>query len=514
MVSERTLCPAEFPSVLSYVAWCKREPDVLKPETILLLKRGCGIMAHSEYDLGEKKFLQHVNDLGRDDIKQLVLRVALPSMLAQFVSVLYSIVDRMYIGNIPEIGDTALAGVGICGPIVNLVGAFAFLVGVGGAPLMSIKLGEGDREGAQRILSNCFLMLAALSALLTALALVWRERLLMWFGASALTFPYAKDYITIYLLGTVFALMSSGLNQFIVCQGFANTGMRSVLLGAVLNIILDPIFIFSLGMGVKGAALATVLSQMASCTYVLLFLFGQRPPIRITFGGYQLKVVRSVLTVGFTSFLIIAIDNGMIIAMNAVLQRYGGPGQGDILITCCTIMQSFMLMVTMPLGGITGGTQSILGFNYGARRPDRVLKAQKYIILLCVSFTALLFLFAQLAPHLFVLIFTRETEYVALASRAIRIYTLGIIPLGIQYEIVDGFTGLGVVQAALPLSFWRTLIYFVSLFALPAAFGAEAVFFTGPISDFGGALVSVVVYLLTIRKILNKRSPAEPLPEV
>ena len=150
---------------------------------------------------------------------------------------------------------------------------------------MSIKLGEGDREGAQRILSNCFLMLAALSALLTALALVWRERLLMWFGTSALTFPYAKDYITIYLLGTVFALMSSGLNQFIVCQGFANTGMRSVLLGAVLNIILDPIFIFSLGMGVKGAALATVLSQMASCTYVLLFLFGQRPPIRITFGG-------------------------------------------------------------------------------------------------------------------------------------------------------------------------------------------------------------------------------------
>ncbi len=452
--------------------------------------------------------MKRENDLGRDPIRSLVLRVALPSMLAQFVSVFYSIVDRMYIGNIPEIGDTALAGVGICGPIVTLVGAFAFLVGVGGAPLMSIKLGEGNRDAAERILANCFLMLLVLSAVLTAVSLLIREKLLMWFGASTVTFPYANAYITIYLMGTVFALMSSGLNQFIVCQGFANAGMRSVLLGAVLNIVLDPILIFLLDMGVQGAALATVISQMASCAYVLLFLFGRRPPVRITFGHYRLKTVRSVLTVGMTSFLIIAMDNVMIIAMNAILQKYGGAGEGDMLVTCATIMQSFMLMITMPLGGITGGTQSILGFNYGACRPDRVLEAQKYIAMLCVAFTTIFFLIAQLIPQSFVLIFTRDPDYVATASRAIRIFTLGIIPMGLQYTIVDGFTGMGVVRASLPLSFWRKGLYFVSLFALPALFGAQAVFLTGPIADFGGAAVSVLVYRLTIQKILGKRTPS------
>lgn len=450
--------------------------------------------------------MKRENDLGRDPVRSLVLRVALPSMLAQFVSVFYSIVDRMYIGNIPEIGDTALAGVGICGPIVTVVGAFAFLVGVGGAPLMSIKLGEGDRNAAERILANCFLMLLVLSAVLTAVSLLLRENLLMWFGASAVTFPYADAYITIYLMGTVFALMSSGLNQFIVCQGFANDGMRSVMLGAVLNIVLDPVFIFLFDMGVRGAALATVLSQMASCAYVLLFLFGRRPPVRITFGGYRFRTVRSILTVGLTSFIIIAMDNVMIIAMNTILQRYGGAGEGDMLVTCATIMQSFMLMITMPLGGITGGTQSILGFNYGARRPDRVLEAQKYIVLLCIIFTTVFFLVAQLIPQAFVLIFTRDPEYVAMASRAIRIFTLGVIPLGVQYTIVDGFTGMGVVRASLPLSFWRKGLYFVSLFVLPAYFGAQAVFFTGPIADFGGTAVSVLVYLLTIKRILNKRA--------
>lgn len=450
--------------------------------------------------------MKRENDLGRDPVRSLVLRVALPSMLAQFVSVFYSIVDRMYIGNIPEIGDTALAGVGICGPIVTVVGAFAFLVGVGGAPLMSIKLGEGDRNAAERILANCFLMLLVLSAALTTVSLLLRENLLMWFGASAVTFPYADAYITIYLMGTVFALMSSGLNQFIVCQGFANDGMRSVMLGAVLNIVLDPVFIFLFDMGVRGAALATVLSQMASCAYVLLFLFGRRPPVRITFGGYRFRTVRSILTVGLTSFIIIAMDNVMIIAMNTILQRYGGAGEGDMLVTCATIMQSFMLMITMPLGGITGGTQSILGFNYGARRPDRVLEAQKYIVLLCIIFTTVFFLVAQLIPQVFVLIFTRDPEYVAMASRAIRIFTLGVIPLGVQYTIVDGFTGMGVVRASLPLSFWRKGLYFVSLFVLPAYFGAQAVFFTGPIADFGGTAVSVLVYLLTIKRILNKRA--------
>ena len=290
------------------------------------------------------------NDLGRDNIKKLVWRIAIPSMLAQFVSVLYSIVDRMYIGNIPLVGDTALAGVGVCGPVVTMVGSVAFLIGIGGAPLMSMSLGAGDEDRARRILSNCFLMLLVAAGALTAIILPLRQPMLYLFGASDVTYPYADAYFTVYLSGTVFALLSTGLSQFIIAQGFAKVSMRLVLLGAILNIVLDPIFIFLLDMGVAGAALATVLSQLASAAYGVAFLFGKRAHLRISFGGYSLRLMGHVLTIGMSPFLIIAVDNVMIIAMNAVLQRYGGPGQGDMLVTCATIVQSFMLVVTMPLG--------------------------------------------------------------------------------------------------------------------------------------------------------------------
>ncbi len=290
------------------------------------------------------------NDLGKDKVSRLVWRIAIPSMLGQFVSVLYSIVDRMYIGNIPEIGDTALAGVGVCGPVVTMVGSVAVLVGVGGAPLVSIRMGEGNLKEAKRVLANCFLMLLVFSALLIGGILPFREPMLRLFGASDATYPYAEEYFTAYLWGTFFALASSGLNQFVICQGFAKIGMLSVMLGAAMNIVLDPVFIFALNMGVRGAAVATVLSQAASAGFVLLFLFGKRVMVPITFGGYDLRVMGRVLVMGFTPFLIVAVDNVMIIAMNAILQRTGG-ADGDMLVTCNTIVQSFMLVVTMPLGG-------------------------------------------------------------------------------------------------------------------------------------------------------------------
>lgn len=443
------------------------------------------------------------NNLGTDDVKKLVWRIAAPSMLAQFVSVLYSIVDRMYIGNIEGVGAAALAGVGVCGPLVTLISSFAFLVGVGGSPLMSIRLGEGNQEAAKRILSNCFLMLLAVSVSITGLCLPLRGRLLLGFGASAHTFPYADAYFTVCLLGTVFALMATGMNQFIICQGYAKAGMKSVLLGAALNIALDPLFIFVFKLGVTGAAAATVLSQMASCAYVLFFLF-RRSPIRITFGGYQLPLMCRVLKIGFTPFIIIALDNVMILSMNALLQRYGGD-RGDMFLTCATITQSFMLMVTMPLGGITGGTQSILGFNYGARNTKRVLEAEKYIMLMSAGFTAVMFLIAQLAPQLFAGIFTRDSAYLSLSAWAIRVSCLGIIPLGLQYSFVDGLTGMSIVRLSLPLSFFRKLVYFSAVFVFPALWGAQAVFYAEPVSDFLGAGVSAIVYGVMIRKILFRR---------
>ena len=444
------------------------------------------------------------NDLGRDNIKKLVIRIAVPSMLAQFVSVLYSIVDRMYIGNIPVSGDMALAGAGVCGPVVTMIGSVAFLVGIGGAPLMSMKMGQGDNKAAERILANCFLMLALCSVLMVACIYPIRIQMLRYFGASDTTLPYANAYFTVYLTGTVFALMSTGMNQFIICQGFAKTGMYSVIIGAVLNIVLDPVFIFGFHMGVSGAATATVLSQTASCAFVLKTLFGKTVPVRITFGGYDWRLIRRILTIGFTPFIIIAMDNVMIITMNAILQKYGGAARGDLLITCATIAQSFMLVVTMPLGGITSGTQAVLAYNFGAGNTDRVKGAQKYIFILAAAYTTLLFILARTVGGLFVRLFTSDPTVAAEALRAIRIFTLAIIPLAFQYEIVDGFTGLGQVQVALPLSFFRKGLYFVSLFLLPAMFGAEAAFFAEPVSDIAGPVVSAIVYIVSMKGILAK----------
>ena len=446
------------------------------------------------------------NDLGRDSIKQLVLRIALPSMLAQFVSVFYSIVDRMYIGNIPAVGANALAGVGVCGPVVTMIGSVAFLVGIGGAPLMSMKMGEGDEKAAKSILSNAFLMLLVFSIAITLLIYPLREPMLRLFGASPVTWPYAEKYFSVYLTGTVFALLSTGMNQFIISQGFSKVGMQSVIIGAILNIILDPIFIFVFKMGVSGAALATVLSQLASCCFVLRFLFGKKATVRIGFGGYQTKIMLKILGIGITPFLIIAADNIMIISMNAILQKYGGPTQGDILVTCATIAQSFMLVVTMPLGGITGGTQTILAFNYGARRTDRVKQAEKYILVLCVLYTALMFIFAHVAGPVFVRLFTSDPSLAAKAFRAIKICTLAVVPLGVQYMIVDGFTGLGQVQCSLPLSAFRKAVYFIALFILPAAFGANATFYAEPISDIISPIVSIIVYWICMKKILKYKN--------
>lgn len=434
------------------------------------------------------------NDLGRDPIRQLVLRIAIPSMLAQFVSVLYSIVDRIYIGNIPGVGSLALAGAGICGPVVTMVGSVAFLVGIGGSPMMSIRMGEKNLPAARKILANCFLMLCVLAVLLMGGALAVRRPLLCLFGASETTLPYALDYYTWYLFGTLFALLSTGMNQFIICQGFAKKGMQSVMLGAALNIILDPIFIFVLDMGVRGAAIATVLSQLGSCLFVLKFLFGPVPPVRITFGGYDWKLMRRILTMGLSPFIIIALDSLMIIALNAVLQRYGGPEQGDMLVAAATVAQSFMIIITMPMGGITGGTGSILGYNFGAGKPERIREAQKYILALCLIFTGVLFLVGQLLSGPFTRIFTPDAQVSALAVQAIKIFTIGVIPLAVQYVIIDGFTGMGMVQYALPLSVFRKAVYFVALFLLPMAGGATAAFFAEAVSDLIPPAVSALVY--------------------
>ncbi|MEG1846833.1 MAG: MATE family efflux transporter [Lachnospiraceae bacterium] len=444
------------------------------------------------------------NNLDSDNIKQLVWRLAIPSMIAQFVSVLYSIVDRMYIGNIAVIGENALAGVGVCGPIVTLISAFSFLVGAGGAPLMSIKLGQKKEEEAKEILSNCFVVLCIIIVALSVLAFLLKDNLLMWFGASESIFAYANEYLTIYLCGTFFALMTMGMNQFIICQGYAKKGMMAVIIGAVLNIILDPIFIFVLHMGVKGAAIATVLSQMFSCIYVLHILLSKKIPIKITWRRLQSSIVKKVLLIGLSPFFIVASDSILIIGLNALLQRYGGVAQGDKLIACATIVQSFMLIITMPLAGITGGTQTILGYNYGANRPERVMRAEKHILLLSMGFTGIMFIIAHTIPEYFVYLFTQNPEYVKLSVWAIKVYSLMIIPLAIQYTVVDGLSGMGIARFAITLSLFRKIIFMIGIFILPRYFDVTAIFYAEPICDVISAISSSLFYMFGIKKILYR----------
>lgn len=449
------------------------------------------------------------NNLGTDPVRSLVIKLAIPSMVAQFVSVLYSVVDRMYIGHIPLIGDQALAGVGVTGPIVALIGSFAFWVGIGGAPLLSIRLGEKREHQAYQVLANCFVMILAMAAVLTTVAYLFKTQLLMAFGASAGLFEYADTYMSIVLIGTVFSLIASGLNQFIICQGFANAGMKSVLIGAVANIILDPLFIYGLNMGVAGAAWATVLSQLFSAIYVLWILFGNQVMIRITFRGYSLRTMMIVLKIGLAPFLIIAFDNILIITLNTVLQNAGG-ARGDMLVTSFTIVQSFMMLITMPLAGITGGTQAILGFNYGAKQTKRILEAEKWILILSLIFCVLMTLFAQLIPQYFVALFSKNPETMEFCTWAIRIYTLGIIPLAVQYTIVDGFTAMGIVKMSIPLSFARKTNFFVFVFLFATLWGAEAVFYAEPVVDLIAGICSGFAYFVLFKKVIKKR---EEMPE-
>ena len=427
--------------------------------------------------------MKMVTNLDSDNIRGLVFGLAVPSMIAQFVSVLYSIVDRMYIGNIPLIGETALAGVGICGPIVTMIAACSSLIGIGGGPLVSIKLGEGKDKSAEEILSNCFIFLLAISAAVMLISYILKNSMLRWFGASEAVFPYAEQYMSVYLAGTFFALLSTGMNQFIICQGYSKTAMHSVLIGAIANIVLDPIFIFVLKMNVAGAALATVLSQLLMVTP-------------------KLDIFKNVCMVGLTPFLIIAFDNVMLIALNAMITKHGG-ANGDMLLTCNTILQSFMLVITMPLEGITGGTQPILGYNYGARRADKIKKAQKEILLMSLIYCTLGFLFAEIAPQLFIRIFTKDPVYIEMTKKIIRLYTIGVPALSIQYMIVDGFTALGLYKYAFPLSAWRKILYFACVFIIPAMANVNSIFFCEPISDIIGAAVSTIVFVIFTKKFLN-----------
>lgn len=446
---------------------------------------------------------KHSNDFGNDSVPGLVLRTSIPFMFAQFVNVLYSIVDRIYIGNIPQIGDVSLAGAGICAPIITLLSSFATLIGIGGSVLFSMRLGAKDQEKAKNLLGTSFSMLLVFSAALTILFLLLKAPLLQWFGASQTTFSYANTYMTIYTLGTFFALLSMGMNYFITAQGYPGLGMATTLIGAVVNIVLDPVFIFLLHMNIAGAALATVLAQLSSCVFVLLTLKQKKMPIPLTLAPIRRSTAVRILKMGFSPFLILATDSVIIIALNAVLQHFGGPEYGDTLITCATIVQSYMLLITSPMLGITGGSQPLISFNMGAGKVERIRKIVLCVLLLCIGFTTFMFLLSRFVPQYFVRIFTKNPEYASLSVWGIQVFTLGVIPLSFQYVFVDALTAMSLTKLSLFLSLLRKSEYFAATCLLPLFFAARMCFYVEPIADTLCFFSSSLAFFLIYKKYLK-----------
>lgn len=431
-------------------------------------------------------------------VRSLVLQLGIPAMFGQFFNILYSIVDRIYVGQIPQAGETALASIGICAPALTAVSAFAYMVGIGGASSMSIFLGQKDEKQAKATLGNAVFLLFVISIAVTGLLLLTKKPLLYWLGCSEVMYPYAETYFTLYILGTVPYLLGVGLNQFLLAQGFARQGMLAVALGAVVNVALDPLLIFAAGMGISGAALATVLSQCCMAGYVVFCLCRQKTPVRFHVCRPQRRLCLRILSVGSMSFVITILDNLIIILLNVVLRIHGGTVLGDQLITCATVVQSFLTIVSCPAQGITSGCTTIFGYHYGAGVYRKIRQAFAYVFLLCGVYIGTLQIAVQIAPQLFAGLFLRNADLVQLASASLRMYTLALLGVAVQYALVDGLTAMGKIRFAFPLSVFRKLVYVICIFVLPLVTDIRYVFYAGSISDAIGATFSVILFVCII----------------
>lgn len=445
------------------------------------------------------------NDLGKDPVLRLVLKLAIPTMLAQLVNLLYSIIDRMYIGHIPITGSLALAGVGVCAPITNFLSSFGTLIGIGGSIIMSIKMGEKREKEAEQILANSFFALSLLGIVLTILFLIFKNKCIMLFGGSEIIFPYANTYLTIYTSGTFFALMAIGLNYFISCQGFPMISMFSVIIGAATNILLDTVFILKMDMGIAGAAWATVIAQILSFLFAFFYLKTGRTPISIIFKGFSLKIIKRIVKFGLSPFFIVTTDSLIVIVLNAMLQKYGGPGKGDILISSAAIIQSYILLVTGPLLGLSGGTQPLISYNYGAKKIDRVKQMEKCIVIFAVILTGTIFIFTRSMAPYFIGFFTNDIELTKVAYNGILASVWGIIPLSFQYTFVDCLTAINKVKTAFTLSMFRKALYTISAFILPLFFNVETAFYAQSIADIISPIICILIFSLIFNKHLEIR---------
>lgn len=445
-------------------------------------------------------------DLGKDKIGGLIIRLAVPSIAAQLVNALYNIVDRIYIGHIDVIGSTALTGVGVTFPLILIISAFSALIGMGGAPRAAIKMGAGDNEGAEKILGNCTSVLIGLSVVLTTVFMIFRDPLLMAFGASENTIGYASDYMEIYLIGTISVQLALGLNSFISTQGFATISMATVLIGAVTNIVLDPVFIYGFNMGVKGAAIATILSQTLSAIWVVIFLTGKKTKIKIKLSNFkpERKVIFPALALGLSPFIMQSTESLVVVTLNSSLQGYGG----DLAVGAMTIISSIMQLVYLPMQGLAQGAQPIISYNYGAGNKERVKKAFKMFITISLSYSVVMWLFVMLLPQLLVRIFTSDAQLMETASWALRIYMAGIFALGAQTACQQTFVSLGQANVSIILALLRKIILLIPLVYILPLFLADkvlGVFLAEPFADVIAATVTTIVFVVKFPKILKNK---------
>lgn len=450
--------------------------------------------------------MSDTTNLGEGSIPSLLAKLAIPAVVAQVVNLLYNIVDRIYIGHIPEIGASALTGVGLFTPILMLINAFAMLAGSGGAPRAAIYMGKKDNNTAEKIVGNCFSFLMICAVFLTAVFYITAPKLLVLFGASSVTLSYAVSYARIYVLGSVFVLIVLGMNLFITTQGFAKISMLTTIIGAVINIILDPVFIFVLGMGVSGAALATVISQAVGAVWILRFLTGDKTILKLKMCNLRLKadIIGPCLALGISSFVMMSTESILSISFTSSLSKFGG----DVAVGAMTIITSTSQLILMPVQGICQGGQPIISFNYGANKNDRVKKAFFTQFKVCIIFTCVCWIIMMLFPQIFAGMFTSDAELVKYTAWALRIYMAGIFSIGFQISCQQSFMALGQAKVSLILACLRKLILLIPLiFILPLILPDKvfAVFLAEPVSDIIAAAVTTTVFMVKFNGILEHK---------
>lgn len=444
------------------------------------------------------------NDFGRGSVARNILNIALPMTLAQLINVLYSVVDRMYIGRLPHAATLALTGVGLTLPIVSMIMAFSFLFSTGGAPLCSIARGEGNEKKAEKILGTSMTMLVLIGIVLTVLIFIFKKPLLYLLGASDATFPYANDYLSIYLLGTVFVMISLGMNSFINAQGFAKTGMFTVLIGAVLNIILDPVFIFVLNMGVQGAALATIISQGVSALWVVRFLVSSKAILRLRLSTLlpDLRLTVKICGLGLSGFIMSVTNSAVQMVCNTSLQTWGG----DLYVAIMTVLNSVREIVTMPVQGLTNGAQPVLGFNYGAKKYSRVRAGIKFTAYVGIIYTLAAWAIVFAFPGIFIRLFNSDPSLLESGIPTLRLYFFGFFMMALQFVGQCVFTGLGKAKFAVFFSLLRKAIIVIPLTLwLPhvGGLGINGIFLAEPISNFIGGAACFITMMLTVYKKLG-----------